>query len=71
MSGPSWAMRTTHLHPSHTFVPGVLLFLLPGIQEAETCPLVSSHFPAPMTVPSTHWGFNKCLGQELTGSTFL
>lgn len=49
----------------------VLLFLLPDIREAETCPLVSSHFPAPMTVPSAQWGLNKCLGQELTGSTFL
>ena len=52
MSGPSWAMRTTQLNPSHTLFL-VLLCLLPGIQEAETCPLISSHFLAPTTVPST------------------
>ena len=31
----------------------VLVCLLPDIHEAETCPLVSRHFPAPTTVPST------------------
>lgn len=56
MSGPSWAMHTTHLHPSHTFGILMLLFLLPDIREAETCPLVFQPLPTPMTVPSAQWG---------------
>lgn len=44
-----WAMHTTHLHPSHTLVPGAP-FLLPDIREAETCP---GFQPLPSSYDST------------------
>lgn len=50
MSGPSWAMRTTHLHPSHTFVPGAPL---PPAWHPGSRDLSSGFQPLPGSYNST------------------